>query len=202
MPNMTFSHSGAEFDLKFSKVDRSKLYGRVGSEALDDKGDKCSLVTMSSDGKTLIPSGGTAFGYVSADGLWRKKGNLVPHNLDGEELTPVKSTLKETTMLDSKASIDEYLGHKPRLAYILEGDVPEDVQKELKDGAIYKFGFSYRGGLTPDVGFVLKGKDDTFWMIIGQPARIEFVGFEAANAVVETEDDEDGLDDLMDFGIM
>jgi len=202
MPSMTFAHGDETFELRFTKVDRSKLYGRVGLEALDENEDRCGLVTMSSDGKTLIPSGGTAFGYVSPDGKWRKKSELKPFNLDGEEIEPVKSTLKETTQLSNEASIEDYLSHKLRLAYILEGDMPEGLPAELAKGTIYRFPFSYRGGLTADTGFVLGGRDDTVWMIIGQPARITYVGFEAAVQSVPEDEEAGELDDLMDFGIM
>ena len=203
MPSITYSHGGDEFECRFSKVDRSKLYGRVGMEALDENEDTCHLVTLSSDGKTLIPSGGTAFGYLSPDGLWRKKADLLPFNLDGEELEPVSSTLKATTSLEETATIEEYLSHKFRLAYRVDGDMPEDLKGKLADGTIFKFPFSYRGGLNPDTGFLLQGKDETVWMIIGQPARISFVGFEAAvSRDVDEEGGEGDLDDLMDFGIM
>jgi len=45
-------HRGVELSFTIEKLDRTKLYGSVDVEALDDQGRRCELATLASDGKT------------------------------------------------------------------------------------------------------------------------------------------------------
>ncbi len=200
---LQFQFGSSEFSCAVSKVDRTKLYGSVQLEVLDENGRKCDLATLAGDGKTLIPSGGTALAYLSPDGLWRDKKDLTPVDLDGDEITEVTSTFKVSTDLTKKASYEDYFSHNIRLIYELqtvdEDVFPPDFVAELNDGAIYTFPFSYRGGLEADAAFILAGPDGTIWMTVGKQTKIHFVGVEESGAVAEeeegpAEEEEDGLD--------
>lgn len=204
---LVFDYQGKRVSCNMEKVDRTKLYGTVRREVQDSNGSPCRLVTLAGDGKTLIDSGGSAFGYLDADMLWREKAELKPVDLQGNEITPVESSFKAPIALDRKVEVNELLNHNIHAVYMLgaEDGVDGDLLKELQGGAIYAFSFSYRGGLEADAGFMLAGADGTPWMLLGKPTEVQFVGLET---VAETEpeegedtgEEEDG--DLMDFGMM
>jgi len=65
---LEFEFGGEPFTLAITKVDRSKLYGRVKTETYDAHGQECTLATLARDGRTIIPYGGTASGYVNTEG--------------------------------------------------------------------------------------------------------------------------------------
>tara|TARA_R110002096_G_scaffold100173_11_gene222039 strand:- start:564 stop:1187 length:624 start_codon:yes stop_codon:yes gene_type:complete len=202
---LQFQFGSKEFSCSVSKVDRTKLYGTVKVEAVDESGRPCELGSLAGDGKTLIPMGGTALAYLSPDGEWRDKGALRAVDLDGEEITPVSSTFKLSTQLSEKASFEEYLSHNIRLIYELslagENEFPSELLGELKSGVIYKFPFSYRGGLDPDSGFMLMGADEVVWMTVGKKAEIHFVGQEETRGLISEDEEGDEADgEDMDFG--
>ncbi|MFT4639719.1 MAG: hypothetical protein ACI8T1_003044 [Verrucomicrobiales bacterium] len=75
----------------------------------------------------------------------------------------------------------------------------------LKKGKIFRFPFSYRGGLEPDEGFLFQGPDDTLWLALGKPTEICMVGLADSGAVVPDESEGGGDEDdvfLMDFGLI
>lgn len=207
MPNLLLNYQGAELECAMEKVDRARLYGYVSTEVHDENDAVCGLATLASDGRTLIPSGGVAMAYVSQGGAWCDRAELKAVDLAGNALTPVASTFKAPVDLTEKASCEEYLGHNIRMVYALDtaDGFPEAFLKELDDGAIYRFAFSYRGGLVPDAAFLLRGEDGTVWMAAGKPAEIHFVGPEQAAGVAEAGEEEETTeegDDLMDFGAL
>ncbi len=186
-----------------TKVDRTELYGYVDTEVLDESGGPCELATLAGDGKTLIPMGGTAFTYLSPDGLWRNKSDLKAVNLNGEPIVPVISSFKAPIQLSEKVSIDEYLSHNIRIVYLLsaEGGLGE-LEKALgDDGSLFAFDFSYRGGLVADRAFLLKSEDGAIWMAVGKATRISFIGMQQL-AVVEEEAEPEEEDADLDFGMM
>jgi hypothetical protein len=197
---LTIEYQGQSVDLDLEKVDRTKLYGYVETEVLDENGKRCELGTLIGDGHSLVGKGGSAIAYLSQDGLWCKKTDLKPVDVHGKVITPVKSTFDAPVKLDRKATIDEYLSHNIHLIYQLTPDKEHDVlMKELKDGAIFTFPFSYRGGVEASAGFLLLASDGTLFLCVGTATAIEFIGLKATAAVVPemTEaapDEEDALD--------
>ncbi len=186
-----------------NKVDRSKLYGYKEMEVLDDEGQFCELATLADDGRTLVGKGGTGIGYLTADGNWCDKDQLSPVNLEGDKITPVPSSFKAPIVLTSESSIDDYLSHSIRLVYQM--DIPEDdngdLVTKLLGGAIFKFEYSYRGGLEADTGFLMTNEANEIFMLIGDSTSIQPVGLQqAAGAVTEEPDADEG--DLMDFGMI
>jgi hypothetical protein len=203
MPDLVFDLAGNEITCGMTKVDRTKLYGYVDTEVLDESGGPCELATLAGDGKTLIPMGGTAFTYLSPDGLWRNKSDLKAVNLNGEPIVPVISSFKAPIQLSEKVSIDEYLSHNIRIVYLLsaEGGLGE-LEKALgDDGSLFAFDFSYRGGLVADRAFLLKSEDGAIWMAVGKATRISFIGMQQL-AVVEEEAEPEEEDADLDFGMM
>ena len=169
--SLTFTFGNASFACTIHKVDRSKLYGSRSIETLDMDGHKCSLATLLDDGKTLVPYGGTASGYINPDGEWVCRKDIKPVDFNGEALKKVPSSFDSGMELGQKVSVEEFLNHSIRLTYALkskdeEAGMDKFFLKAIKKGAIYKTSFSYRGGIDPDPAFVMQGEDKTIWLMI------------------------------------
>ena len=80
----------------------------------------------------------------------------------------------------------------------------EGLLSELRAGTIYTFAFSYRGGLDPDVGFLLANSEGAPFLAVGKKTRLQFVALpELALPDAEADLDEESDDeDSMDFGMM
>ncbi len=198
---LVLQFAGADLNFFMEKVDRSKLYGWIDVEALDDKGRRCELVTLAGDGRTVVGPGGTSFGYLSADGDWLDKKTLKPVDREGKPITPVNSTFSAPVPLSKKATIEEYLSHNIKAVYLLasENDLGA-LTAELKKGTIFSFPYSFRGGLEASVGFLLASADGGLFLAIGEPTKIHFVVLEQAAAL--TEDETEETESEMDFGMM
>lgn len=201
---IAFSYEGTDTIFGMNKVDRSRLYGYKELEVLDDDGHPCELATLADDGHTLVGKGGTGIGYMTADGDWCDKGSLRPVNLEGETIVPVKSSFGAPIELTDEVSVDEYFRHSIRLAYFM--DLPENADKDplirkVIDGAIFKFEYSYRGGLEADTGFLLANDEKQVFMLIGDLTTIQFTGLQQV-MVSSTDDGLPADDELMDFGMI
>lgn len=201
--SLKFKFGDTEFECSLHKVDRRKLYGSVDVATRDIDGNKCSLATLANDGKTLIPYGGTAMGYVNTDGQWVERGDLKPVGLDGQELKILESSFDITIDLDRTATVDEFLNYSARLVYVL-GSVDELDPKfasELSGGKIFRFDFLYREGISSDPAFLLCTTDGIVWMTVGKPSAIDFVGLDQAAVCFVPKDDEEEVEDF-DFEML
>lgn len=205
MPVLQFEYEGSPVSCGISKVDRSKLYGYAKTEILDDRGRPCSVVTLASDGRTLIPAGGVALAYVSPSGEWREKKELKAVDMNGDLIEGVTSTFKQVVDLKEESSVENFLDHNIRMVYELsleeDFEFPEALITELKDGKIYTFPFSYRGGLTADTAFILEGEDETIWMLVGKKTNVNFISYEQAQGVAAPEESEGDDDEDLDFNM-
>jgi hypothetical protein len=188
------------YAFQLEKVDRSKLYGYVDVEALDDKGRACRLTTLAGDGRTLVAS--TASALLSPDGEWLDRSKLTAVNPEGKPFQRVESTFNAPVALAKKAAIEEYLSHNIKSVYVLapEGD-PGPLAAELRAGTIYTFPFSFRGGLVPDQAFLLANPEGSLFLCLGQPTRLRFVGLEQT-AVLTEELEAEAEEETMDFGML
>lgn len=203
--SLTFAIGRSSFEAELIKVDRSKLYGRVETETFDANGKACDLATLARDGRTLIPYGGTAAGYLNKDGKWVETGERKPVDVEGNELIEVPSSFDAPIKLSQTATAEDLLDHPIRLAYLLGGAaLPKSLKKKLDAGEIYRFNFSYRGGPIADPAFLLTDEDGDLWMLIGSHSDIDYVGFEQAAvcaAVVEKDSEEDSAEEF-DFDML
>jgi hypothetical protein len=191
----------AEIPCQLSRVERSDLYGFVDTEALDEKGRRCSLATLADDGRSVIASGGTALVTLSPDGNWLDKKQCVPTDAVGQRITPVASSYSAPVPLEKTATVDEYLSHDIRSVYQIGAETDlSPLMAELKKGTIYTFPYSFRGGLEADQAFLLLAADGTPFIAIGCPTKLEFVGLEQTATLAE-EDDGEG-EDAIDFAMM
>lgn len=191
-----------ELAFQLNKIDRSKLYGYKELEVLDQQGRRCELATLAGDGHTVVGRGGAALATLDADGRWCDKSQLKPVDVDGKEICPVTSSYSAAIDCLAPCSVEEYLQHNIRLVYQLEaeGDVAP-LADELKAGTIFKFPYSYRGGIEADAGFLLAGDDGNVFFAVGNPTKVEYIGL-AQVAVAEDENPETEEMDLMDFDMI
>jgi hypothetical protein len=203
---LTFTFGKKSFDCTINKVDRTKLYGSRTIETLDMDGNKCLLATLLDDGKTLVPSGGTASGYLNPEGEWVSRKKITAVDLDGNKLAIVPSSFDAGMPLKEKVTADEFLDHSIRLTYALQSDnMDKAFLNAVKGGAIFKTYFSYRGGIDPDPAFVMQGEDETIWLLIGKENRVEYSKLEQAAVILVTDQDDEGAEtsgDELDFGML
>jgi hypothetical protein len=207
---LVLEYRGSQVSLGLQKVDRTKLYGSVDLEVVDEAGRACELGTLLGDGHSVVGKGGTGLAYLSADGLWRKKAELRPVDRDGNPIPTVKSTFDTVVPLSDPATIEDYLSHNINLIYLLTHEPPEgmpaqpidELVEDLRGGTIYRFPFSYRGGVSATVGFLLAGGDGNLFLCVGVPTANQFVGLKATAAVVVDACDEAVEEDAIDFSMV
>lgn len=203
---ITFEYAGEKIEFEMIKVDRSRLYGYKELETVDESGKACELTTLADDGKTLIGLGGTGVGYLTINGNWVDKTELKAVDLEGNEKTPVPSSFAAPIQLYQESTIEEYLDHNFRLIYLLESSrIPDNLHQSLLNQTIFRFGYSYRGGLDPDAGFLLMNEDEEIFFLVGESTNIEYKSLQQTSAFATpgeevTESDSD--EDLMDFGMI
>lgn len=207
--SLTFTHQDEQLICEIQTVDRSKLYGSVSVETLDMDNRRCEIATLAIDGKTLIPNGGTALGYVNNDGEWISRKDLVAVDPDGEPLPEVESSFDSPQQLGKTVSTEEFLNHSIRLLYLLkpESSVPDSLKESLAHGDIHRIEFSYRGGVDTDPAFILMGEDDAIWMMVSEENKVQYTGLEQVaicdiNGQLDTNEGEDDDDDEIDFGML
>jgi hypothetical protein len=198
---LVFNFGNANYSFDAAKIDRSVLYGFKEVEVLDEHGQRCELATLADDGKTVVGRGGVTYAYLAPDGAWCDKGGLKPVDLEGKEIQPVASSYSAPVALTEKVTLEEYLSHNVRSVYLMrcEAGAPE-LAAELQGGAIFKFPYSFRGGLEADAAFLLAGADGNTFLAVGSPTKIEFVGLQQAAAAEEEGDEEEA--DLLDFDMI
>lgn len=201
---LAFNFDGQPFRCAVDKVERSDLYGRIDIEIHDRSGQRCDVATLAADGRTLITSGGTGLGYMSGDGRWIERSELVAVDVAGRRLNTVPSSFDAAIDLDIRTSADRFLDHSIRSSYLLspeEPGLPAAFEAELSSGTIFKFDFSWRSGINTDPAFVMKGADGAVWMLVGAECNADMVGFAQA-ASLDATDDEAGAGDDLDFEMM
>ena len=194
---LVLSLDGEEFPVQMQKIDREKLYGNIEIEAFDEEGNEAFLQLLDADGKTLIDTGGTSLATLDEDGNSVDRKKLIPITSDGEEVEPVPSSFSAPNLL-YEAAVDEYLSHTIKSVYILtpsEGSNFKLLEDGLAGDAIYKFDFSYRGGLEYDTAFLI-GKEKTVFMIIGVNTTLRFVKLNQPSMLEPVEEQELSGEDL------
>ena len=200
---LVLAFGGIEIAFALSKVERSDLYGFVETETLDEQQRKCFLATLADDGRSIVPSGGTALVTLSPEGNWVEKKTLTPTDNQGKKISPCASSYSAPCPLENTASIDEYLSHNIRAVYQVSSETDfSPLMAELSRGTIFQFPYSFRGGLEPDVAFLLLSADGTPFIAIGSATKLEFVGFDQTAAVVEEDDPFADEEESVDFGMM
>lgn len=195
--NLVLSLDGKEFEVVLKRIDRDDLYGKVEVEAFDEKGRPATLKVLASDGKTLIEKGGTALEVINKKGDSIDRAELVPIDIDGNEIKRVESSFSGPNVL-KKAKSDDYLGLVVKSVYLLDQTEESDLQylhDHLSAKQMFSFPFSYRGGLEHDAAYVLGDGKDAF-MVVGREGNIEYLKLNQVGALSSNEEQEISADDL------
>jgi hypothetical protein len=201
---LVFQWRDRQISFQMAKVDRARLYGFKEAEVLDDAGQRCELATLAQDGQTVVGRGGTALGTLTVDGMWIEKTELKPVDPAGQTIQPIPSSFAAPVPLAEQVSPEEYLDCAVRSIYLMESaDDIGPLVEELQQGTIYRFAYSFRGGLEPDQGFLLGNAEGQVFCAIGKPAKVEFLGLAQAAPAVEAEEEASEEEaDAMDFSMM
>lgn len=195
--SLVLSLDGREFDVRITKIDREKLYGKVEIEAFDEKGNPAQLLVLAPDGKTLIDKGGTSLANVDENGDSISRADLIAVDEDGEKIETIPSSFTQTNVL-KKASVEDYVSQLVKSVYVIDA-LDETDRKYLQDhvsaGLIYNFDFSYRGAIEYDKAFVIGNRSDAF-MIVGKPGELEFVKLNQAVDLDATEEEEVSAEEI------
>jgi len=198
-----FEDSLLPFD--YTKVDRSKLYGFKEVEVMDEDNQLCELATLAGDGKTIVGRGGTAVGYLTVDGLWSDRSELMPVNLEGQQIPAAASSFDAPIALTETISVDKFFDYDIRTVYLLRGtQLPEALKQRLQQGEIFRFSFSFRGGVEADPAFLLMNVDGDLFLLVAKETNLHFVGLQQAATVSEEDQgpEDEGESEELDFSMI
>ena len=103
--------------------------------------------------------------------------------------------------LSDEATTERFLDHNIRLIYELDSsELSPELATRLKDGAMFMFPYSYRGGLEADTGFLMTNSVGDTFFLVGDDCNTQFKGLQQATPVANFEDDDE--DALMDFDMI
>jgi hypothetical protein len=186
-----------EASFGFSKVDRSKLYGRRMRLLLDTEGEACTRAALTADGKLLVRAGMTAQGYFDQEGAMVSSRELVGLDAEGLPLPRVPSTLG-VAQDAHEVHASELLATRIQSVYALEPTELDGAMREaLEAGKVLEFAFNYRDDFRTERGFLVFNETG-FYALIGAATDPAWVDLDAPVEPIE-EDDED--DDSLDFGM-
>ncbi len=186
---------------KFTRVDRSKLYGRKERVILDEDGERCVPAYLTHDGAALVPPGGTAHIYVDEHFDTVERSDLLAVDEAGEPLEAYASTLGEPQPLSPVAParlLDCLITSVYELA---AEELGQALKKALADGDLFESVYNYREGYDPDVLFLLSNEEGIF-ALIGKETGFAFLTREAPEADEDDDEEIDELDDDLDFSMM
>ncbi len=207
---LTFLLGEDEISLQMHKVDRTKLYGSKEQLALDEADEACELATLADDGRTLIGKGGTAVGWIDADGKWCDKTALTPINVDGDPVEPVPSSFGRPIKLFETVDVETYLEHNIRLLYHMQPEHADDEENStyrqlteaLCNGAIFAFDYSFRGGLVADAAFLIANETGEIMMAVGSRSNVNMIGLQSSAASEMEVEESSSADDSFSFDMI
>lgn len=198
---LQFEGLGIEFTAEITKIDRKKLYGYSVVNYSDNEGNPCSLATLSDDGIHILPSGSTGLTKLNTKGNYVDKSTIQVVDADGKPAEKTPSSFEQPVTLSKANGVEDYLDLNVKSIYQL--DVDEEtlaaVRKVLDEEKVLQFDFAYRNDYNQDRAFLLSAQD-TLFMVVGTQVEFEYLGLE--NIEVDTLEDEEEIEDEMDFGML
>ncbi len=196
------SYADEESAFKFTRVDRSKLYGRKERVIQDENGERCVSAYLTADGAALVPPGGTAHVYVDERFDTVERGDMRAVDGEGNALEITPSTLGQAQALEPTRP-ERLLGHVVQSVYELSSESLGDaLKKALADGELFETAYNYKDGYDPDRLFVLQNEEGIFGLV-AKPDGFELITREAPSDEESPADDEtDELEDDLDFSMM
>ncbi len=189
-------YKGAESQFGFTKLDRSKLYGKRRRVVMDQQGMPCERAALTRDGTLMIRAGMTGQGYYDESGKPVERKELVGIDEDGNLVERKASTLGVVQELSGPVPPDEVMDLSLLSVYILDPkELDADLEAELGKGHIFRFPFNYYADYHLETGFLLANKEGIFALIgsMTQPVWCE------PDTVSEDFEEADMEDDDLDF---
>lgn len=194
---LIFILANQEFSTTPVKLERKKIYGWTETVATDRAGEVCESAYLSPYDALIIPSGGLAIGAVDSEGRWIDKSKLTAYSSDGTTPLPVlPSSFDCPINLDVKATVEEFLDNDWEAVYqISDGGLAGAIGDD-----IYKFDFSYRGGVNHNNGYLLATPSGLF-LFSGDCQEFKMVGLAEETSIDETDDTDIEAIDELDFSM-
>ena len=194
---LLFKLSGSVHSAAPVKLERKKLYGWTDTVATDKDGEVCVSAYLSPEDSLIIPSGGLKQAAVDADGRWVDKSEMIAYGEDEQtELPVLPSSFDAPIELKSKATIEEFLDNDWESVYQL---INPDLATALGDD-IYKFEFSYRGGVNHNDAYLLNTPGGLF-LFAGDKQEFPLVSLADETTIDDTEETVDEDIDELDFSM-
>ena len=164
--------------------------------ATDNAGEVCGTAYLSPDDALLIPSGGYKQGTVDDADRWVEKSELTACDSDGVELPQDPSSFDAVVSFDKTVTEEEFLDNDWEAVYQL---VNADLAAAVGDN-IYKFEFSYRGGINHNDGYLINTPGGLF-LFAGDKQEFPLMSLADQTVIDEVEEEaEEEIDDL-DFSM-
>jgi hypothetical protein len=200
---LILSLDGQEIAVSLVKVDRERLYGAVEVEAFDEKGKPATIKVLAADGRTLLDKGGTALATVDEEGNSVSRTELKPVDANGDPIELVPSSFNQTNVLE-RAEAEDYLSQIVKSVYLIEpaeGADLEYINDHLASGQMFRFPFSYRGGVDHDSAFVVGNEKGDAFMVVGRNAALQYVRLNQA-AVLDSIEEAEISGEELDFEML
>ena len=195
--DLLFKLAGAEFPAAPVKLERKKIYGWTDTVATDKEGGVCQSAYLSPDDSLIIPSGGLKQASVDEKGRWLDKSELKAFSEDGtEELPVLPSSFDAPIELKTKATKEEFLDSDWESAYQL---VNPDLAAAIGND-IYKFEFSYRGGVNHNDAYLMNTPGGLF-LFAGDKQEFQMLSLADKTTIDDTEEPVEGSIDELDFSM-
>jgi hypothetical protein len=199
--DLTYRGQASRFTM--TVIDRERLYGSRKRVALDATGHECTLAHLTQDGRYILPSGATADLYVTENGDAVSRRELVVVDRDNKPLPTLAPTTGKPQAIEGPIPETDLLEHVVTRVYALAaGKLAPELERMLREGAIFRVPFRPRRAVTGVAAFILANEAGVF-LVQGEPCSFEFVGLQQPVAVVDTDDGElnaDGFDSWWDTG--
>ena len=195
---LIFQLSGSEFPASPVKLERKKIYGWTDTVATDRDGDVCKSAYLSPDDSLIIPAAGLKQATVDAEGRWVDKAELKAFSEDGEQELPIlPSSFDSPIELKTKVSVEEFLDNDWESVYQLDNP---DLAAAVGDD-IYKFEFSFRGGVNHNDGYLLNTPGGLF-LFAGDKQEFPMLSLADETTIDDTEEPVEEILDDLDFSML
>ena len=109
---LQFKIEGQEISASIGKIDRKKLYGWVDKSPVDRHGNPCFMGSISEDGMHLFGKESFEQGFVSGDGAWYPKSEIVYVDSQNQPVPQIEASFNQLIDLKNTITIDDYLLHE------------------------------------------------------------------------------------------
>jgi len=194
---LIFQLGGAEYGAAPVKLERKKVYGWSELVATNREGAVCNSAYLSPDDSLIIPTGGLKQGLNDDQGRWIERSEMTACDEEGKAMPVFPSSFDAPISLFCAVDENEFLDNDWESVYQLDN---ADLAAAVGD-KIYKFEFSYRGGVNHNDGYLMNTPGGLF-LFAGDRQEFPLVGLTDETAIEEEVEEEmsEEIEDL-DFSM-